>query len=76
MPIRGGRRTVDLTPVGALTFYFDPVVGLDAGLLPLAAAVRASGSLEEAHEALLARGVSTELGFERARQRDEDSLRK
>lgn len=75
VPIRGGRRTVELTPVGGLTFYFDPVTALDADLLPLAAAVRGAGSLEEAHEALSARGVGTELGLERARQRGEDPLR-
>jgi hypothetical protein len=68
-PIRGGRRTVELTPLGALTFFFDPVIGARSAL-PLATAVAPAGSLEEAHEALLALGVSTELELERARARE------
>jgi hypothetical protein len=68
-PIRGGRRTVELTPAGALSFYFDPISTVDAGLAPLASAVAASAGLREAHDALLARGVETELGLEEARAR-------
>jgi hypothetical protein len=73
--IRGGLRSVELTPLGAITFYFDPVAALAAGAAPLAAAVRASASLEEAQEALTARGVRTELDLERARERGEEPLR-
>jgi hypothetical protein len=63
--IRGGRRHVPLSPLGALAFYFDPVAGVPA--LPLASAVVGSKSLEEADAALSATGVSTELDYERRR---------
>jgi hypothetical protein len=65
-PIRGGRRTVELTSLGALTFFFDPVAAADAAI-PLATAVLPAASLEEAHEALMGMGVRTELDLERAR---------
>ena len=68
-PIRGGRRTVELTPLGALTFFLDPLAAANSAL-PLATAVAPAGSLEEAHEALAAMGVSTELELERARARE------
>lgn len=67
--IRGGRRTVQLTPLGALTFFFDPVETV-ASAAPLAAAVAPATSLEEAHQALESLGVDTELGLERARARE------
>jgi hypothetical protein len=64
--IRGGRRSVRLTPLGALTFFFDPLPTLrDAA--PLARAVAEAESLEAAHDALVAQGVATELDLERAR---------
>jgi hypothetical protein len=63
--IRGGRRTVSLSPLGALGFFFDPAAG--AGELPLARAVAGSISLEQAHEALNAGGIATELDYERRR---------
>ena len=63
--IRGGRRTVELGPVGGLCFMFD--VGLAAAELPLVRAVRGSDSLEEANTAINALGVSTELDYERGR---------
>jgi hypothetical protein len=66
--IRSGRRTVELTPLGALTFFFDPVRAV-ASAAPLAAAVRPAGSLDQAHEALVAIGVRTELELERERAR-------
>jgi hypothetical protein len=69
--IRGGRRAVHLSPVGALTFFFDPVAALEK-VAPLARAVRDAGSLEQAHEALAALGVATELDLERARARGGD----
>jgi hypothetical protein len=62
--IRGGLRTVELTPVGALGLFFEVKRAIDAGLLPLAAAAAGSASLAEAHEALTARGVRTELAYE------------
>jgi hypothetical protein len=64
--IRSGRRTVELTPLGALTFFFDPLAAASSAL-PLATAVSPAASLEQAHEALLAMGISTELELERAR---------
>jgi hypothetical protein len=68
-PIRGGRRHVEMTPLGALTFFFDPVAAATSAV-PLATAVSPAGSLEEAHDALTAMGVRTELELERARARE------
>ena len=62
--IRGGRRTVPLSPVGALTFFFDPAAAMGSAAR-LAAAVVDCGSLEEAQAVLSARGVFTELDWER-----------
>ena len=67
--IRSGRRTVELTPIGALTFFFDPQKAV-ASVAPLAHAVAPAASLEEAHDALASLGVSTELELERARSRE------
>jgi hypothetical protein len=61
--IRGGRRTVPLSPLGALAFCFDPETA--APELPLATAVLETDSLERAHDRLRALGVGTELDFER-----------
>ena len=65
-PIRGGRRTVELTPMGGLTFFFDPLAAASSAA-PLATAVAPAGSLEQAHEALTGMGIRTELELERAR---------
>jgi hypothetical protein len=62
--IRRGRREVMLTPIGALTFYFE-TQGAVENVAPLAAAVADSSSLEEANDRLHAIGVRTELDFER-----------
>jgi hypothetical protein len=67
-PIRGGKRTVELTPLGALTFFFDPAAAAQSAV-PLATAVSPAASLEEAHEALTAMGIRTELELERERAR-------
>jgi hypothetical protein len=67
-PIRGGRRTVELTPLGALTFFFDPAAAAHSAV-PLATAVSPAASLEEAQEALTAMGIRTELELERERAR-------
>ena len=64
--IRGGRRTVELTSAGGLTFLFDPRRAV-AAAAPLAAAVRAATGIEGARDALAALGVGTELDLERAR---------
>ena len=62
--IREGRRTVPLSPVGALTFFLDPAATI-ASAARLAAAVVDCGSLQEAQAVLHARGVRTELDYER-----------
>jgi hypothetical protein len=62
--IRDGRRSVELGPAGALTFFLDPAAAL-ASAGRLAAAVVEAGSLREADEILAARGVRTELAYER-----------
>ncbi|HEX6116296.1 MAG TPA: DUF1152 domain-containing protein [Solirubrobacterales bacterium] len=63
--IRGGRRSVELSPLGALTFFFDPLAGPEA--LPLADAVAGAADLEAARGALEALGIRTELDYERDR---------
>jgi hypothetical protein len=75
VPIRGGLRTVELTPAGAITFYFDPVTALREGAAPLAEAVLGSQSLEDAQGSLNGLGLRTELDLERARARGEEPLR-
>ncbi len=67
-PIRGGRRTVELSPLAALTFFLDPLAGPEC--LPLAAAVAGAADLEAARAALEARGIRTELDYERERAAD------
>jgi hypothetical protein len=66
--IRSGRRSVELTPLGALTFFFDPMAAANSAI-PLATAVAPAASLEEAHDALMGMGVRTELDLERERAR-------
>jgi hypothetical protein len=68
VPIRGGKRTVELSPLGALTFFFDPAAAAHSAV-PLATAVSPAASLEEAHDALTAMGIRTELELERERAR-------
>jgi hypothetical protein len=62
--IRQGRRTVELSPAGALTFYFDIAKAIWSAAR-LAAAVIDADDLEHANELLRARGVRTELDYER-----------
>ena len=62
--IRQGRRTVELSPAGALTFYFDPVAALGSAAR-LAAAVTDARNLDHANEILHGLGVYTELDYER-----------
>lgn len=63
--IRGGRREVEISPLGALTVFFDVPVALDTAAR-LARAVRSARSLEEANDVLHGLGVRTELDSERA----------
>jgi hypothetical protein len=65
-PIRRGRRSVELGPAGALCLYFDPLISL-ADWAPLTAVVAEAGDLNGARDALAARGVRTELDYERER---------
>jgi len=62
--IRQGRRTVELSPVGALTFYFD-IPAAVASAARLAAAVMDARGLDHANEILHGAGVHTELDYER-----------
>jgi hypothetical protein len=64
--IRRGRRKVPLTPLGALTFYFDPIRTVESTAV-LAESVFGAGDLEEANDILNARGIRTELDYERTR---------
>jgi hypothetical protein len=68
-PIRDGRRHVHLSPIGALTFFFDLQTAVD-GVAPLAQAVTPANSIEEARGALEALGIRTELDYERSRARE------
>ena len=62
--IRQGRRTVELSPAGSLTFFFDPVVAVGSAAR-LAAAVTDARHLDHANEILHGVGVYTELDYER-----------
>ncbi len=69
--IRRGRRTVELSPVGALTFFFDARAALDSAAR-LAAAVTDARDLEHGNEILHGLGVYTELDYERDAAHTED----
>jgi hypothetical protein len=62
--IRSGRRTVELSPAGALSFYFDPLAALRSAAR-LAAAVMDARDLDDANDILHGLGVRTELDYER-----------
>ena len=64
--IRRGRRTVELGPVGGLGFLFDARRAIGAAA-PLAELIADAGSIEEARALMEARGVRTELDYERER---------
>jgi len=61
--IRQGRRTVELSPAGAMTFYLDPEVAM-ATAARLADAVVDAPSLQDANAILHRLGVRTELDYE------------
>jgi hypothetical protein len=63
--IRGGRREVTLSPLGALTFYIDPTVATKR-VARLAEAVLEADGLEQANQVLHDLGVRTELDYERS----------
>lgn len=62
-PIRGGRRTVQLTAAGGLAFFFDPLVAFGSAAR-CARLVAPAGSLTEANAILLGHGIATELEWE------------
>jgi hypothetical protein len=62
--IRQGRRSVELSPAGALTFYFDPIAAVRSAAR-LAAAVTDARDIEHANAILHDLGVYTELDYER-----------
>ena len=62
--IRGGRRTVELSPAGAGTVYLDPVAAVGSAAR-LAAAVGDCADIEAGERTLRDLGVRTELAFER-----------
>jgi hypothetical protein len=62
--IREGRRSVELSPVGALTFFFDCAAAMGSAAR-LAAAVADTGSLEEAEAIIAGLGIRSELAYER-----------
>lgn len=64
LPIREGRRTVERTPIGALTFYFDPAAAIGSAAR-CARAVLGAADLEAAQTILAAAGIRTELDYER-----------
>ncbi|MCD2205264.1 DUF1152 domain-containing protein [Halobacterium sp. KA-6] len=63
-PIRGGKRTVELTPASTITFYLDTTAV--ANRSSLARIVSGTNSVESADEQLRAEGYDTELQFERS----------
>jgi hypothetical protein len=66
--IRRGRRGVQLTPVGALSFYLDPLLAMDTAAR-IADAVVEAPSLAEANAILHRLGVRSELDHETDAQR-------
>jgi hypothetical protein len=62
--IRQGRRNVALTALGGVVAWFDPLRAIDTAAR-LAAAVVDCGSLADADAVLAARGIRTELAYER-----------
>jgi hypothetical protein len=62
-PIRGGRRTVEVTPAAAMTFYFDAQVAFESTAV-LARAIDGATSLDDANRILRERGVRSELDWE------------
>jgi len=62
--IRGGYRTVTLTPVSAVTFFFDPKVIFER-VSKVAKELVKTKSLDEAQAVLERMGVPSELTFER-----------
>jgi hypothetical protein len=62
--IRGGQRSLKLTPLTTLTFFISATILFESVSRP-AQALKESTSLDEANDALHALGIYTELDFER-----------
>ena len=62
--IRGGRRTVPLSPLGSILFFLDSRVAIGSAAR-LARAVSGCDSLEAAEKRLAGMGIRTELAYER-----------
>jgi hypothetical protein len=62
--IRGGRREVKLTALGGAVAFYEPAVALRSAAR-CAAAVAGAADLAEADALLAARGIRTELAYER-----------
>lgn len=71
VPIRGGRRTVHLSAIATVTFFFEVAEAL-ASAARLALAVRDAADLDSANEILRTLGVRSELDWERDRARQTD----
>ncbi|HEV2060050.1 MAG TPA: DUF1152 domain-containing protein, partial [Solirubrobacteraceae bacterium] len=65
VPIRDGRRTVQLTASGGLLFFFAPAAALGTAAR-CARLVADATSLQEANGILLGHGIATELEWESA----------
>ncbi|HEX4720688.1 MAG TPA: DUF1152 domain-containing protein [Thermoleophilaceae bacterium] len=71
VPIRNGRRTVHLSPLATVTFFFlVPAAVRSAARLALA--VRDADDLDEANAILRSLGVSTELDWEMQQRHESD----
>jgi hypothetical protein len=68
VPIRGGRRTVLISPLAAVTFFFFVPAALRSAAR-LALAVRDAGDLQEGNAILRSLGVRTELDWEMEQRR-------
>jgi hypothetical protein len=64
LAIREGRRTVERTPAGALTFFFEPEAAI-ASAARCARAVLGAADLLDAQAILSSLGIRTELDYER-----------
>ncbi len=62
--IRGGRRTVELTAMGGLLYWFEPATAL-ASAARIARAVLQATDIDAAEAILAARGIRSELAYER-----------
>lgn len=63
VPIRDGRRTVQLTAAGGLVYFFDPGAALSSAAR-CAQLVAHAATLAEANRILLDEGIATELDWE------------